>query len=742
MSTAANPPRPAPASVSPASSIQPMRMLRMYWPWVAGAAAFGLVVGLVSFFVARTYAPRYASTTIFEVLPAGGAVGVVVGIGGDEEIERYMATQVQVLTSDRILQRAVEQPQIELQTEWAEAFKVSGTFSPIEAAEELAEIVRARTIPQTNLVSLRVATSERMDAKTIADVIQDVYIRDNVSVTTRDAQARIEDMQREVRRLTDDIQALDIRMQNLIDEQNLTAFDERNTQEFAEMQNTQRNLVLIREQLASIRETYQNYLEMYNNPEGRVYPEAIREGAERSPIAADLERRIELAEADLRSDREIYGDGHRSVRNRRIEIRTLEEKRREIIEEEMEVQFTTTIESFERSVASLEAQEQELQTDVEGAERRLSELQQQLKRYENFSATKREKRGLAETLTNRIAELNLVMDRGGRVRVIDPAAIPTSRAFPKLVPFAGGGIFLFAGLASGLVVLKELREQRIRMPADVHLIPRTRVLGVVPEIGLDPSSPERFETACLDRPEGAIAESVRQIRTTVLKVARAREHKSVLFVSGLPNSGTSSFVANLAVNCASIDLRVLLVDANLRRPAQRRIFGLGPGPGLAEILKRGASLDEAVQTAPSVALDVLPAGEDREHAYERFNTPAMTRLMEEAGERYDLILIDAPPAVVAGDATSLAAVADASALIIRAYSEKRGLVARVRNQLAEAHAEFLGVIVNAVRPSAGGYFKRNFQTTHAYRDDEPGEGDAGDAGAAPEAEREREPAAT
>jgi tyrosine-protein kinase Etk/Wzc len=95
----------------------------------------------------------------------------------------------------------------------------------------------------------------------------------------------------------------------------------------------------------------------------------------------------------------------------------------------------------------------------------------------------------------------------------------------------------------------------------------------------------------------------------------------------------------------------------------------------------------------------------------------MQQILDDAKSRYDLVLIDTPPAIVAADALSLAAKADASVLVCRAYSEKRGLIQRLRNQLADAKGDFLGVVVNGVRAAAGGYMKANFKASMSYQQD-------------------------
>jgi capsular exopolysaccharide synthesis family protein len=170
----------------------------------------------------------------------------------------------------------------------------------------------------------------------------------------------------------------------------------------------------------------------------------------------------------------------------------------------------------------------------------------------------------------------------------------------------------------------------------------------------------------------------------------------------------------------------------MRRPTLHQVLGRDEGPGLSDVLRGSATLQDAIRPTEVSNLSLLSAGFQREHAYERFNTQAMHDLLASAGERFDLVLIDCPPAIVAGDALSLTTQADAVVLVVRAYGEKRGLVARLRTQLADSRAAFLGVVVNGVKSSAGGYFKQNFQAAVDYQGGVTG-GNAGpeDAASAP-----------
>ncbi len=102
---------------------------------------------------------------------------------------------------------------------------------------------------------------------------------------------------------------------------------------------------------------------------------------------------------------------------------------------------------------------------------------------------------------------------------------------------------------------------------------------------------------------------------------------------------------------------------------------------------------------------------------ERLASEEFTELLAAASAEYDIIFIDVPPAIVAGDGLSIANRCDATVLVVKAFSEKRGLVSRIRNELGDARAEFLGVIVNSVRASAGGYLRGNIRASQGYTKD-------------------------
>ena len=215
-----------------------------------------------------------------------------------------------------------------------------------------------------------------------------------------------------------------------------------------------------------------------------------------------------------------------------------------------------------------------------------------------------------------------------------------------------------------------------------------------------------------------LAESYRQAFANITKSMDRAGHQSLLIVGGLPGAGTSTVSTNLAATWAASGRRVVVVDANFRRPRLAKVLGAEESaPGLGDVLAGAASVDEAVFELEH-GISLMPAGSPGNRIYEALNTRQFDSLQAELRDRFDLIIFDAPPAVVAGEAMALANRVDAAVLVVRAGQEQRGLVGRLIGQLADAHCDLIGILLNRPRGTAGGYFKKNFAAMAAYSADQ------------------------
>lgn len=711
------------AAVS-AAVLDPIRLLRMYWHWLAVAVVIGGAVGVGAYLVLVRVAPMYrAEATFIVTAPYNPERPALQGEAGNrDEVERFMATEAGRMTADIMLQRVVEDPEFQ-GLNWAQEYMRGGAIDMAAAITDLRDAVSARPMARTNFVRLSVTASTAQDAAEIARILSETYRRSRDAEQRQEVseeQSRVED---QMELLRDDLRQVNRRIEGLLADGNLTSLRETDTEAAIEIRQLQGQLGVIRQQLALSRENLQSQLREFQASGGEVYPQAVVAEAEADPIARQLESEIVSLEADLDSLRERLGPNHQSVVLIESRIRSRNDRRERIIDERLRELYTGLIEGTENSIASLESTETDIAARLEVATTRQQDVTQIIKQVEEATRERDQLLERINALEIQSDRMSLISGRGIRVQLQAPARRPDRRAFPQVRILAPAGVLLFVGLTSGLIVLKELREQRLRGPQDIRLIPRTRLLGVLPDLSLDPLSASSFDRACLQQPDGTIAETMRQIRTTVLKRLESGGHKSLLLASAAPKSGGSSVAANLAVSLARVDQRVLLIDANMRKPSLHKTFDVASGPGLAELLRDAdQGVSSATQPTAEPNLTVLPAGTNRAGVFDRLNTASMSRLIKEAEANYDLVIVDAPPAVVSTDAIAIAQHVGATVLVVRAFAETRGLLARLRNQFADVPAEFFGVILNAVQTSAGGYMKRNIQQTFEYSKGVVGDG--------------------
>jgi polysaccharide biosynthesis transport protein len=172
--------------------------------------------------------------------------------------------------------------------------------------------------------------------------------------------------------------------------------------------------------------------------------------------------------------------------------------------------------------------------------------------------------------------------------------------------------------------------------------------------------------------------------------------------------------ANLAAGLALNGRRILLVDANFRRPELHKTFAVSNERGLGNVLSADCGFDAAVQKTTVPNLDVVTSGAKPANATELLEGSALNDLIDRALEEYDHVIFDSGPMLVVSETVALAPRVDGVVTVVRARTNSRGLLQRMRDQLRQLKAEHLGVVLNAVRAQAGGYYNRNIKTYYAY----------------------------
>src|SRR5271166_3466998 len=251
------------------------------------------------------------------------------------------------------------------------------------------------------------------------------------------------------------------------------------------------------------------------------------------------------------------------------------------------------------------------------------------------------------------------------------------------------------------------------------------------------SSKEAVETVTQVRPQSQMAESYRALRTSLLLSNLGAPPKVIMVTSSLPQEGKTTTSINCAVVLAQKGVRVLLIDADLRRPSIHKTLGMGPRSGLSNVLTGSTKLEQAItRTAILPNLFVLPAGTPPPNPAELLASANMRDVLDQLRGQYDHIVVDTPPTLSVTDAVVLSPRADAIVLVIRSGQTTKQALRRSRDILMQVNAKVSGVLLNAVDLSSPDYYYYyEYQGKYAryYRDEQSHDEEDGDGEETPEA---------
>jgi capsular exopolysaccharide synthesis family protein len=206
-----------------------------------------------------------------------------------------------------------------------------------------------------------------------------------------------------------------------------------------------------------------------------------------------------------------------------------------------------------------------------------------------------------------------------------------------------------------------------------------------------------------------ISEQYRTLRTNIQYASVDKVLKSIIVTSPNPGEGKSTTISNLAIVFAQQGKKVLLVDADLRKPTIHYTFNINNTKGLTNLLMKQTTLGDVIQQTPVIDLFILPSGTIPPYPAELLESEAMSQLMDRLKVDFDLVLFDTPPILAVADAQILANKCDGSILVVKSGStEKEGAI-RAKDILMSSRSKLLGVVLNNKKMK-----NSHYQTTYYY----------------------------
>ncbi len=397
-------------------------------------------------------------------------------------------------------------------------------------------------------------------------------------------------------------------------------------------------------------------------------------------------------------------------------------KAKELSAQIAEVQNQTQTE-LKRALARAKAEyvealehEKVLEAAFEKQKQDANQLNQSEIQYSLLKQNAESYRTLYDGLLQRLKEAGVAAGlRSSNIQIVDQARVPTAPYAPNMSRSLMGGLLMGCFFGIMAVFLIESLDNTVRTPEEAEVISSLSALGIIPSHrtskklislpGHTTNYPEHIdrEIFSITRPRSEIAEAYRALRTSILLASKSRSSKILLVTSAMPQDGKTTTSINIAAVLAQSGSRVLLIDADLRRPSIHRALKLSDAAGLSTWLA-GTDQDRPHILPSGIPnLDVLPAGPKPPYPAELLGLSAFDVMLDRLRSEYDHIVIDSPPVLSVTDAVLMAVLADSVLLVIRSRKTTKGALRRSLDVLQHTNVRMMGVVLNDFNVNGEGH---------------------------------------
>ena len=697
-------------------------VLRRRWPVVAVVTLLALAGAAVAI---TTLRPRWrASATVVLHLSGPQILDKVKGVTGDSEArlfayKDYYQTQREIIGSRKVAERALASLGLAQDPIFLGVDQISGESERLARAAEVDPIERLRGMLVVEEVRgswvLRIS-ADYPDADIAADIanaVADAYLAHVDASRTRTGDAAKQNVENERAKALVALKAAEAALSDFKQNHGISSIS------LADRQNVITEAII--KTTANLKDA-----ESESFAAAAAFEEARRLHKEGSIASANLlpqhERRVfeDMRAEQLEAEREVeqlgvkYGEKMPELQQARRRLR--------LIEGRLEREENALLEALEARANAASRTERRLRASLEGEKKKALELTLLEREYRELE---REAENAADTY-DLVSKRDKEIDILGRVEAediefLDRATRPRAPVFPPKALLLA--IALVSGLTLGalLALVVDVRDHRIRGLIDLERalaglgLPVLGQLPLLPadaRIGVSNLRAQRRQRDLHTHiyPQSLMAERVRGVRTSLGFAAGEGRLKTLIVTSPSSSEGKSSTAINLAMSFVQARKRVVLVDADMRRPRLHQVFDAPLGRealGLARVLAGTCALDEALITGGDVpeGMAVLLCGEIPVNPAEMLESPQARKLLAELGERFDLVVLDTPPVLPVTDPLILARLADGVVIVARCQSTTRSELQRAISTLRRSEGNLLGVILNEVdaRREADGY---------------------------------------
>ncbi len=419
-----------------------------------------------------------------------------------------------------------------------------------------------------------------------------------------------------------------------------------------------------------------------------------------------LNRRAEL-QGRLQATRERYLEDHPTVKALEADLAATETNLNRAANE-----ARNSVRAGYQAAASAE---QRLRSQVNSLQGATLAEQDRSVRYNTLAREADTNRSIYDGLLQRYRELNASSGiTASNIAIVDQAQVPRSPSSPSMRRNILIAVLLGLALAAALLFVRDQLDDRLRVPEDVESKIGLPLLGVIPR------SEDSDTVAALADPKSVLAESYGALRTALLYSTRDGLPEILLITSAQASEGKTTTSYAVARGFARVGKRVLLIDADLRRPSVHKLLGIDNAKGLSSVLVGQSIAHDSIVRTDLDGMHVMPSGPVPPSPAELLSSPRMAALLEQLQPNYDLLVIDSAPILGLADSAELAALADGVMVVIEADRGRGGQLKNALRRLKATNPVILGAVLTKFDPARAGnsYYSYYGYEYYRYGDDD------------------------
>lgn len=711
-------------------------ILRRHLLLIIALTILGLIIAGGTWFLLLRYLPKYTAQTYIRVLSPIVTPPLTIGTTrAAKDLEYgYRVSITNLIKQQSTLQELIDRNKVR-ETQWFRRFArfdENGKITNVDhcilkAFKDLKKRFGAYPHRDAEFVALSMTCRRDQEAADIVNEMVTLFIASYGSTKKAEITAKLTELEQRKNFVQGELAAAEKAMDDVRTRHEITdlersygrSYQHIITLRLNQLELEQNNLTLIIKQVEADIENLKRLAV------GPINVQVERQ-VEVDPVMVLLAQQLALLESQLAGQLAKLGENHRVVRRTQELVNKIKNERQDRQSEISEQVRQANLKNAQDQWAVLQGRNKELGLLREEAQIQKKDLDLDRVMYERRLAVRDERKQRLDEIKATIESYKMMYDdpETPKIQRVGFALKPLEVSSPRWEFYFPGGTILGFIFGIGLAFALELLNDLVRTPRDVTRFLHIPLLSVVPDA--DEDEQVRDIDLChvvRQAPYSIISESYRRCRTNIKLSGSDGSVRTLLISSGAAGDGKTSVAVNLAAAFVAENKKVLLIDANFRRPSLQTIF---PKPaedeqvrqsefGLSSLLMGLCSYEDAKRSDVIEGLDIIDSGPLPSNPAELLGSYRMEQLIKDRRKNYDYIIVDGPPVLLVSDAKVLAKIVDGTVLVFNAAATRRGAAQRTIRELQVVDARIVGCVLFAVKALKGGYFHEQFRSYREYQ---------------------------